>query len=194
MFRAAGPAPDSAFLLQHLHDQLRERMALIKPGTAITTSVGVLSTANDVPGELARIYRDMKPGVFMAAFYGGGTLAELRTSLLAAEAAVTGCSALRVAPTIAASSTLQLMQRAGFADPVVDSDVTTMTYATPDDLVADLRAANMTGVLATTHFLPRTVWKEAVTYYQKNFGDTRARCTATFETIFLTGWKNQQPQ
>lgn len=189
--RPKRPINADAFLHTHMANALHNRTALAQNYSQLVTSVGDLALTDDVPSALKNHYSALQPnGLFMAAFYGGGTLQELRTSLLAAETAVRGGAATRVAPMLAVGTAAELMQRAGFTLPVIDSEVTTVTYASLGALVADLRAADLTGALAQHHFLPRAVWQATSAYYMKYFTDPRGRLCATFETIFLSGWKN----
>ena len=58
-----------------------------------------LHEANDIPGTLIQIRRALRPdGLFLGAMAGGGTLAELRESLIAAETELFGGASPRVAP------------------------------------------------------------------------------------------------
>ena len=89
-----------------------------------------LHLANDLPGALVQIRRALKPdGLLLAALLGGATLTELRQSWLAAEAEITGGASPRVVPFAEVRDLGGLLQRAGFALPVVDSEVVTVTYA-----------------------------------------------------------------
>jgi len=180
-----------AFLLAQLQDGVRERQALAQNYSHIITSVGALAMVDDVPQALRNAYESLPAGgLFLAAFYGGNTLHELRASLLAAETAITGGAARRVAPMIDAATAASLLQRAGFSLPVTDTEMLTATYTSPQALVADLRAASMTGVLADQRPLPRAVWAVACNHYATHFATHDGRIGATFETIFLSGWKD----
>jgi NADH dehydrogenase [ubiquinone] 1 alpha subcomplex assembly factor 5 len=180
-----------AFLLAALQDGLRERQALAQNYSHIITSVNELALVDDAPAVLHAAHHALPAnGLFLAAFYGGGTLFELRASLLAAETAVCGGAARRIAPTIDAGTAAQLLQRTGFDLPVVDTETITATYPSARALVGDLRAAGLNGVLAERRPLSRAVWDTAEQYYRMHNGaDDGIRIVATFEIVFLSGWK-----
>jgi hypothetical protein len=83
-----------------------------------------------------------------------------------------------------------LLQRAGFALPVVDSDVVEVTYAHPLALMHELRAMGATNVLAERRrtFLRRDVLARAVEIYQQKFHAPGGRIRATFEILTATAW------
>jgi len=82
-----------------------------------------LQLTNDTPGVLVQMRRALKPdGLLLAATLGAGTLGELRESLLAAESELIGGASARVHPFADIRDYGGLLQRAGFALPVVDID------------------------------------------------------------------------
>ena len=88
-----------------------------------------LQFVNDLPGTLVQIRRALRPdGLFLAALLGGETLTELRQSFAAAESEIEGGVSPRVAPFADLRDLGALLQRAGFALPVTDSDRVTVRY------------------------------------------------------------------
>lgn len=82
---------------------------------------------NDLPGALIQIGRALRPdGLFLASMLGGRTLAELRETLLTAELESEGGAGPRVSPFADVPDAGALLQRAGFALPVVDRDTITV--------------------------------------------------------------------
>ena len=78
---------------------------------------------NDLPGTLIQVRRALRPdGLFLAALMGGQSLTELRQAFLRAEEETMGGVSPRVAPFVDLRDLGALMQRAGFALPVTDSD------------------------------------------------------------------------
>ena len=159
-----------------------------------------LQLVNDLPGALSQIRRTLRPdGLFMAALLGGQTLVELRAAMLAAEAEIDGGASPRVAPFADVRDLGGLLQRAGFALPVADSDTVTVTYATALDLMHELRAMGAGNALVARHRRPlrRATLARACQIYADRFGDGDGRIRATFEIITLTGWapdaSQQQP-
>ena len=80
---------------------------------------------------------------------GGQTLIELRTVLFEAELAEEGGVSPRVSPAIELADAAALLQRAGFALPVADSETITVTYPDMLALLRDLRGMGETNALAT---------------------------------------------
>jgi SAM-dependent methyltransferase len=156
-----------------------------------------LHWVNDLPGTLAQIRYALKPdGLFLAAIFGAGTLAELQSSLLEAEVAVTGGASGRVSPFPDLRDTAGLLQRAGFALPVADLETLTVTYPDMPALLADLRAMGETNLLRQRLKRPtrRAVLDEAGAIYRRKFGSQDGRIPATFQLIFLTGWAPHESQ
>ena len=156
-----------------------------------------LQHVNDVPGTLAQIRRALKPdGLFLGAMLGGLTLHELRASLLAAEAEMEGGASPRVAPFADVRDAGQLLQRAGFALPVADSDIVNVTYATPLDLMRELRGMGATNVLVARRRTPlrRATLMRAMEIYCERFGMPDGRIAATFEIVTMTGWVPHESQ
>ncbi len=99
-----------------------------------------LHWVNDLPGTLMQIRRALKPdGLLLAAMFGGETLKELRHALGEAEIADEGGLSPRISPFADVRDIGNLLQRAGFALPVVDIETLTVSYADPLRLLADLR-------------------------------------------------------
>lgn len=162
-----------------------------------------LHWVNDLPGALAQIRQCLKPdGLFLAAVMGGDSLKELRESLMTAEMEVRGGAAPRVSPMIDMQDMSALMQRAGFALPVVDRDTISVDYASPFRLMHDLRgmAAGNAVTGRDKRPVPRRMMLETARIYAENFpaedGDEDGGVTATFEIIYVIGWAPaaSQPQ
>jgi NADH dehydrogenase [ubiquinone] 1 alpha subcomplex assembly factor 5 len=157
-----------------------------------------LHWVNDLPGTLAQIRYALRPdGLLLAAMPGGSTLPELREALLRAEIETTGGAAPRVSPFVDVRDAGGLLQRAGFALPVVDVETITVTYAHLLELVRDLRAMGETSALVEGRRpLRRDTLARAAAIYEELFADRRGRLPATFQFLMLTGWKPHpgQPQ
>ena len=114
----------------------------------LAVSLLSLHEANDIPGMLIQIRRALRPdGLFLGAMAGGGTLAELRESLLAAETELFGGASPRVAPFTDVRDAGALLQRAGFALPVADVETVTVRYDSMFGLIKDLRAMGAANAL-----------------------------------------------
>ena len=155
-----------------------------------------LHLINDLPGLLLQIRRALKPdGLFLAALPGGRTLEELRASFAAGELATTGGISPRVAPFADVRDLGQLLQRAGFALPVADTEIITVTYPSPLHLMRELRGMGATNPLTERRRIPlrRDTLAAAIAHYTENFSEA-GRIRATFEIVTLTGWAPHQSQ
>lgn len=156
-----------------------------------------LHWTNDLPGALIQMRRALESdGLLLAAMFGGGTLFELRQSLMAAEEELEGGVSPRVSPFAEIRDAGGLLQRAGLALPVADMDTITVTYQHPLKLLADLRGmAEQNSILERRRsFMRRSTLMRAMEIYIDRFSLPDGRVTATFEVIYLTGWAPHESQ
>jgi SAM-dependent methyltransferase len=160
-----------------------------------------LHWVNDLPGTLLQIRRVLKEdGLFLGAMPGGDTLVELRQCLQEAELAEEGGIGPRVSPFVDLKGAGALLQRAGFALPVVDVDTITVTYPGAMALLADLRGMGETNAVAARRkaFTRRTTLLRALALYEERFKSREGRLPATIQLLTLTAWRphasQQQPQ
>ena len=152
---------------------------------------------DDLPGVLAQVHAALKPdGLFLAALLGGETLFELRQALAAAEAEITGGASPHVAPFAEVRALGSLLQRAGFALPVVDQDRRIVRYDSALHLMRDLRAMGATNALheRSRRPLSRAVLMRTIEVYAERFSDPDGRVRATFDVISLSGWVPHESQ
>jgi len=156
-----------------------------------------LHWANDFVGQLIQCHRALIPdGLFIGSCFGGETLNELRRALAQAEVAITGGLSPRVAPMAEIRELGSLLQRAGFALPVADSDTKSVSYEDMAHLMRDLRGMGEANALhqRRKQFAPRDLFTKAAEIYAQNFPAENGRIMATFEIIFLTGWAPDESQ
>ena len=157
-----------------------------------------LHSVNDLPGALLQIKQALKPdGLFIAALFGGETLYELRSALSATEMEMRGGLSPRVFPFADKQELGALLQRAGFALPVVDSEIVTVSYEHIFKLMDDLRGMGEGNVIAARdkRYVGKEFFMRAGRHYADNFAENGGRIPASFEIIFLIGWAphdNQQ--
>jgi hypothetical protein len=166
-------------------------------GQDLIVSGLALQHANDLPGALIQIRRALAAdGLFLGCLLGGTTLTELRQALTEAESEVTGGVSPRVFPFADVRDMGGLLQRAGFAVPVADSETVTVRYPDMFGLMADLRAMGGTNVLLarSRRFTPRAVFLRAAEIYRQRFADPDGKLRATFEMIWLSGWAPHESQ
>lgn len=163
----------------------------------LVVSALALHWVDDLPGALVQIRRALKPdGLFIGAFLGAGTLAELRWSLLQAEIETGGGAGPRVSPFADGYDAAGLLQRAGYAMPVADRDTVTARYQSPLHLLRDLRTMGETNVLRERSPKPisRAALERACALYAERFADPDGRIRATFEIVSITGWAPHESQ
>ena len=98
----------------------------------LVVSCLTLHWVNDLPGSLVQARQALKPdGLFLAVMLGGGTLRELRSALLAADTELSGGAGPRISPFADVRDAGDLLSRAGFALPVADTSILTVSYADP---------------------------------------------------------------
>lgn len=156
-----------------------------------------LHATNDLPGVLLQMRRALKPdGLFLAALPGGETLHELRASLTQAEIDLKDGISPRVFPFADKQQMGALMQRAGFALPVVDSEIVTVTYENMFSLMHDLRGMGATNIILerSRTFSGREFFLHAASHYAKNFSEPDGKIRASFEIIFVIGWAPHDSQ
>jgi SAM-dependent methyltransferase len=163
----------------------------------LVVSVLNLQFVNDLPGTLIQIRRALRPdGLFMAAMVGGDSLNELRTAFADAESEVEGGLSPHVAPFADVRDLGALLQRAGFALPVVDSERLIVRYASVRALMHDLRRMGATNMMHERRRRPlkRATLQRLEAIYADRFADADGRLRASFEIIWLSGWAPHESQ
>lgn len=145
---------------------------------------------NDLPGALVQMRRALKPdALLLGSLFGSLTLKELRESQMEAESRLTGKVTPRISPFTDAREMAGLLQRAGFALPVADTETITVMYKDALTLMRDLRGMGESNALLKRQkglTSPRTLYAIAEEY-QKRFG-TSEGIPATFEIVTITGF------
>ena len=109
---------------------------------------------------------------------------------------MSGGASPRVAPFADVRSLGGLLQRAGFALPVVDADTVTVRYDSVFPLLADLRSMGQANALDLRSRAPlrRQVLLRMAAVYAERFADHDGRVRATFDLIWLSGWAPHESQ
>jgi len=149
-------------------------------GFDFVASLGTLDTVNDLPGALVHLRKALAPGgLALVSMLGAGSLPRVRAALLAGDG---GRAAPRMHPMVDVRAGAQLLQRAGFADPVADSHPLRVRFADLDQALDDTRQQGLGNVLARSGPpLTRTGLERA----REVFG---RRTQESFEILTLTGW------
>ncbi len=187
----AGSAPGSDIVFTG------EALPFAEGSLDLAVSALSLHWAEDIPGLFVQIRRALKPdGLFLAALLGGDTLIELREAFAEAEAETLGGVSPRVIPFGSPQDYGGLLQRAGFALPVVDSERITVRYGDLYGLFRDLRALGATNPMLARARTPlrRDTLARLFEIYEEKFSDPDGRLRATVEIIWLSGWTPHESQ
>lgn len=156
-------------------------------GFDLIAALFVLDTVNDLPGALIHMRNALAPGgLAFAVFAGAGSLPALRAAMLAADG---DRPAPRLHPQVDVRAGGQLLQRAGFSSPVIDSRSLTVRYGALSRLVADLRAQGIANQLSDPGPpLGRAALARANSAFFAQ-ADAEGRVSETFEVLTLSGWR-----
>ncbi len=156
----------------------------LRPGSLdLVWSNLMLPAVDDPLPVFAEVQRSLAVGgLLMFSTLGPDTLRELRAALPARRGE-------RVHRFIDMHDLGDALVRAGFADPVMDMEMLTLTYASLDDLLADLRASGASNAASARPrgLSGRREWADARAVYETRRRD--GRLPATFEIIQGHAWK-----
>ena len=115
---------------------------------------------------------------------------QLRQALAAAESEIEGGLSPRVSPFAELRDAAGLLQRAGFALPVADSETIEVEYDNALALMKELGAMGESNLVAERRrgFTRRSTLLRAAEIYGERFARPPGRVAATFEVLFLHGW------
>jgi NADH dehydrogenase [ubiquinone] 1 alpha subcomplex assembly factor 5 len=155
-------------------------------GFDLILSAGTLDSVNDLPGALVQIRRALRPdGLFLGTLFGAGSLQTLKAAMLEADGERT---AAHIHPQIDLRVASDLLQRAGFVQPVSDLDDFEVRYGDWRRLVVDLRAAGVGNALAGAgRYLGRDYARRLDAAWAKRAGDD-SKVRETFSLLHLSGW------
>lgn len=152
----------------------------------VWSNLALHSTSDPQPAlrELRRVLK--VGGLLMFSCYGPDTLKELRGAFAARDAAP------HVHGFIDMHDLGDMLSACGFAAPVMDMELITLTYADADALLADLRATGQVNALAGRR--RGLAGKETFTAMREAYAGLRrdGRLPASFEIVYGHAWKPQQ--
>lgn len=154
---------------------------------------GGLDGVNDVPGALVRLRALLAPdGLLLGAFVGDGSLPRLRRAVMAEGVRPVA----RMHPQIDLAAMGNLLQRTGFALPVVDVEALTVRYDDVFALARDLHAAGLASRLSPA---PPPLTREEAARIAAAFAagaDPDGRIAEQFRLVHFSGWAPHpdQPQ
>ncbi|XP_022888059.1 putative methyltransferase At1g22800, mitochondrial isoform X2 [Olea europaea var. sylvestris] len=158
----------------------------------VISSLG-LHWTNDLPGAMIQSRLALKPdGLFLAAIFGGETLKELRIACTVAQMEREGGISPRLSPLAQVRDAGNLLTRAGFTLPGVDMDEYTVRYDSALELIEHLRAMGETNALLQSSKRDTALATAAV--YESMFAAEDGTIPATFQVIYMTGWREHPSQ
>lgn len=168
-----------------------DRLPFADASFDLVVCAGVLDQINDVPGALTLMRRVLKAdGLLLAAFTGAGSLATLRDALRFGEQ---DRPVARLHPQIDVRAAGDLLQRAGFALPVADTERLTVRYANVLGLMHDLRQMAAGNMAVEQHPMRRGTLARVAGRFAA-MADVDGRTRDYFDIIFLTAWSPADDQ
>ncbi len=163
-----------------------DRLPFADSSFDLIISLGTLDTVNDLPGALTLIRKILKPdGLFLGAFLGAESLVTLKSTLLQAEGDRVGN---HIHPQVDIRTTGDLLQRTGFALPVVDSDTLELRYGSLNRLFSDIRDIGGSNMLRSNiRPLRRSAVEAAPVLFANRAGDD-GKTSEFLECIYISGW------
>lgn len=156
-----------------------------------------LHWVNDLPGSLIQILHSLKAdGLFLGALLGGETLTELRQAMLKADMEHLGGAHPHISPFIDVRDAGALMQRAGYALPVVNTERIIVTYRDAFSLMKELKAMGENNALIKGYkaLSSRHIMTNVAKIYHDMFANEQGRIPVTFDIIYLQGWAPHNSQ
>jgi malonyl-CoA O-methyltransferase len=146
-----------------------------------------LQWSNDLQAWLGECFRVLRPGGVLAfSSFGPDTLKELRAAFAAVDRAV------HVNRFVDMHDVGDCLVQTGFAEPVVDMELVTLSYRELGDLMRDLKAIGAHNVNAgrPRGLAGRALFRRVAEEYER-WRDARHGLPATFEVLYGVAWKPQ---
>uniref|UniRef100_A0A8C1MYE8 Arginine-hydroxylase NDUFAF5, mitochondrial n=1 Tax=Cyprinus carpio TaxID=7962 RepID=A0A8C1MYE8_CYPCA len=148
------------------------------------------------PVVVIQIHQVLKPdGVFIGAVVGGETLYELRCSLQLAELEREGGFAPHISPYTAVTDLGNLLGQAGFNMLTVDIDEVQVNYPGMLEVMSDLQGMGESNCAWNRKsLLHRDTILAAAAIYKEMYGNEDGSVPATFQILYMIGWKPHESQ
>ncbi|MDG1708244.1 MAG: methyltransferase domain-containing protein [Emcibacteraceae bacterium] len=156
-----------------------------------------LHWVNDLPGALIQILKSLKPdGLFIGAALGGETLFELRSAMMKAGIDALGGTRPHISPFMDVRDAGSLMQRAGFALPVVSTERITVTYSDAFALMKELKGMAETSCLIKGFkgLTKPSLMMKVAEHYHADHANNDGRIPVTFDILYFQGWSPHESQ
>eukprot|EP00268_Persea_americana_P013945 TRINITY_DN16178_c0_g1_i11.p2 TRINITY_DN16178_c0_g1~~TRINITY_DN16178_c0_g1_i11.p2 ORF type:complete len:162 (-),score=42.38 TRINITY_DN16178_c0_g1_i11:456-941(-) len=137
----------------------------------------------------------MTPDIFSVCFVTGLYNRELRIACTIAQMEREGGISPRISPLAQVRDAGNLLTRAGFTLPGVDVDEYTVRYDSALELIQHLRAMGETNaLLQRNNILKKETALATAAVYQSLFGAEDGTVPATFQVMYMTGWREHPSQ
>uniref|UniRef100_A0A672K008 Arginine-hydroxylase NDUFAF5, mitochondrial n=1 Tax=Sinocyclocheilus grahami TaxID=75366 RepID=A0A672K008_SINGR len=148
------------------------------------------------PVFVIQIHQVLKPDcVFIGAMVGGETLYELRCSLQLAELEREGGFAPHISPYTAVTDLGNLLGQAGFKMLTVDIDEVQVHYPGMLEVMSDLQGMGESNCAWNRKsLLHRDTILAAAAIYKEMYGNEDGSVPATFQILYMIGWKPHESQ
>ena len=160
-----------------------DRLPLADSSIDLVWSSLALQWAHDLEATLKGLHRVLAPGgLLIFATFGPDTLKELRAAFAAVD------DAPHVNRFIDLHDIGDMLVHAGFASPVMEMDMLTLTYADLKTLMRDLKGIGAHNAAASRKrgLLGKSAWARLEQAYESNRAE--GRLPATFEVIYGHAW------
>ncbi|CAM6099122.1 unnamed protein product [Calypogeia fissa] len=154
----------------------------------VISSLG-LHWVNDLPGAMTQFHSASRLLVSLIVI-SRSLIRELRIACTLAQLEREGGISPRISPLAQVRDAGNLLQRAGLALPTVDVDEFTVRYPCALDLIEHLRTmGEVNAVSERNPILRRDTALATAAVYEFMFGDADGTIPATFQVIYMTGWR-----
>lgn len=188
------PAPEGVKTIKLVVDE--EFIPFKEESLDLVISSLSLHWVNDLPGTLRQIHTALKKdGAFIGAVFGGDTLFELRCALQLAELEREGGFAPHISPFTGMQDIGNLLTRSGYSLLTVDKEELQVNYPSMYELMHDLKGmAESNASWSRKNYLQRDTMAAAAAIYKDMYGNEDGSVPATFQVIFMIGWKPDKSQ
>jgi len=155
-----------------------------------------LHWTNDLAESFKSVKKILKPdGVLLAAMFGNDTLFEMRTALAVAEQEREGGLSPHISPMIRSADTCGLLSDAGFTLTTVDTLNIEVEFVNAFKCMEHLsRMGESNGVINRRYNMRKETFIAAAAAYQSLFQNDDGYIPATFQIVFMIGWKPHESQ
>ncbi|KAJ8905483.1 hypothetical protein NDN08_001990 [Rhodosorus marinus] len=175
-----------------------EKIPFKKEEFDLVISSLALHWVNDLPGSMVQINNILRPdGLFVGSMFGGDTLSELRISMQLAEEEIWSGLSNHISPFVRLRDAGSVLGRGGFVLTTIDIEDIQVEFRDIFSLMRHLKGMGENNALIKrrTYFGNRA-FKRADEIYKEKFGSEDGGIIATFQIIYMLGWKyaDSQPQ